>query len=452
MAEYRLRCVHPKCGKVYAEDPSFRLLCDDDASGGHEPAFLEAAYEKTRLDFRPDAPGLFQFSDWLPTGPSDLKVKEELGRPHTYASYGLAKRLGLKRLHIAFSGFWPERGPNLLTRSFKEFEAQATMARYLSRPRTTAALPFIISSAGNTANGFNLVSHEASLPVYLVIPETGLDKLVLPFPTTPFTVVVRGDYTDAIVVADAVAKDSGLMREGGARNVARRAGLGAVMLNAVAHPQQGSGRLFDHYFQAVGSGTGAIGVWEAVQLLRNDGRFGDTQTKIHVAQNAPFTPIVDAWKAGQRALLPFDDKVALQQIDAVTANLLTNRRPAYSIHGGLYDVLAASGGDAWRVDNSHIFDAARLFREAEKADIGAAAAVAVDALCQAIASGTVKPDDSVLLHVTGGGKEMQFHAGDVHKVKPNLIVYPNEIDKVLAAIGNPAHIANPGAHLSSPAI
>jgi cysteate synthase len=47
-------------------------------------------------------------------------------------SHGLAKRVGLKALHIAFSGFWPERGAMLLTRSFREFEAQSTMARYLS--------------------------------------------------------------------------------------------------------------------------------------------------------------------------------------------------------------------------------------------------------------------------------------------------------------------------------
>jgi cysteate synthase len=451
VADYRLRCVHPGCNKVYARDPSFRLLCDDDASGAHEPAFLAAEFEKTRIDVNTDAPGLFPFSDWLPIGSSHLKVKEELGKPLAYPSHGLAKRLGLKKLHIAFSGFWPERGANLLTRSFKEFEAQATMARYLSRAEPGATLaPFIISSAGNTANGFNLVSHEAGLPVYLVVPSSGLDMLALPFPTKPFTIVVRGDYTDAIVVADAVAKEAGLMREGGARNVARRAGLGAVMLNAVAHPQQGSGKLFDHYFQAVGSGTGAIGVWEATELLRKDGRFGDAKTRIHVAQNAPFAPIVDAWKAGSRKPLPFDDTRALEQIDAVTAKVLTNRRPPYGIRGGMFDVLEASSGSAWRVDNSRIFEAARLFREAENADIGPAAAVAVDALCQAIGAGMVKSDDAVLLHVTGGGREMQFHAGTVHKVKADLVVHPNEIDKVLAAIGKPARIAEPRAHLASP--
>ncbi|HVY47373.1 MAG TPA: cysteate synthase [Minicystis sp.] len=449
MAEYQLRCVHPSCGKLYPEDPEFRLFCDQELAGAHEPSFLEAVYDKKQIDLHEDAPGIFAFADWLPVGKRYLKVENELGRPHAYPSHGLAKRLGLRRLHIAFSGFWPERGANLLTRSFKEFEAQATMARYLSRRGDQKLPAFIISSAGNTANGFNLVSHEAGVPVYLVVPESGLDRLLLPFPTRPFTVVVRGDYTDAIAVADAVAKASGLAREGGARNVARRAGLGTVMLNAVAHPRQGTGKLFDHYFQAVGSGTGAIGVFEAVELLKRDGRFGATTTRIHVAQNAPFAPIVDAWKAGQRALLPFDDKQALWQIDAVTASVLTNRRPPYGIHGGVFDVLKASRGAAWRVENSRIFEAARLFREAEGVDIGAAAAVAVDALCQAVGAGAVKADEPVLLHVTGGGREMQHSAGAIHPVTPNLVVGPSEIDKVLAAIGEPRAIIDPAAHLAA---
>jgi cysteate synthase len=134
------------------------------------------------------------------------------------------------------------------------------------------------------------------MPRYLVVPERGLERLLLPIETAPFVVAVKGDYSDAIVLADALAKATNLTRGGGVRNIACRAGLGTVMLNAVVHPDYGSNRLFDHYFQSVSSGSGAIAAWEAVQLLLGDGRFGNTPTKIHVAQNAPFTPIVDAWE------------------------------------------------------------------------------------------------------------------------------------------------------------
>jgi len=52
-------------------------------------------------------------------------------------------------------------------------------------------------------------------------------------------------------------------------NVARRDGMGTVMLEAAVT----IGRAPDHYFQAVGSGTGGIAAWEASLRLKQDGRF-----------------------------------------------------------------------------------------------------------------------------------------------------------------------------------
>jgi cysteate synthase len=59
------------------------------------------------------------------------------------------------------------------------------------------------------------------------------------------------DYTDAINLAGRIAKLPGMVPEGGARNVARRDGMGTMMLDAAVT----IGKMPDHYFQAVGSGT-----------------------------------------------------------------------------------------------------------------------------------------------------------------------------------------------------
>lgn len=59
------------------------------------------------------------------------------------------------------------------------------------------------------------------------------------------------DYTDAINLAGRIAKLPGMVSEGGARNVARRDGMGTMMLDAAVT----IGKMPDHYFQAVGSGT-----------------------------------------------------------------------------------------------------------------------------------------------------------------------------------------------------
>jgi cysteate synthase len=436
MAKFVLRC--PRCGLQYDGAAGMRLRCDGELNGEHEPALLRVQYECRQIKIRADLPGIFKFADWLPSGPFYLKAQfGHLGEPYCYRSESLAKRLGLRNLFIAFSGYWPERAATLVTRSFKEFEVQASIVFILQAALNGSAAPFAVSSAGNTANSYNYYTHLAGLPLYLFVPESGLGNLLLPFETDPILIAVDGDYTDAIVLADEVAERCGLTRDGGVFNPGRRSGMGTVMLNAVCHPEQGSQRLFDHYFQAVGSGSGAIAAWEAVQLLRADGRFGNTLTRIHVAQNEPFIPIVRAWKEGRHQLHAIPDKEAYQQIGTVSAMVLTNRRPPYGVVGGLWDVLNESNGAAWSVSNESIFNAARMFYALEGADIGPAAAVALNALCQAIESGTVKPHEYVLLHVTGGGREIQYSQGNVVRAQPTLRVKPDELDTIVAAIGKP---------------
>jgi len=438
----RLRCLHPGCGREY-DDSEFRLQCEGEISGEHGPALLQAVYKTKQIQVRTALPGIFQYADWLPVDDYYIDpVGYSLGRPFCYKSEGLAKRLDLDQLYIAFNGYWPERGANLLTRTFKEFECQVSIVRYLMTHIEGNALPYIISSAGNTGNAYNLISHLLELPLYLVIPETGFDKLILPFKTNPFVVVVKGDYSDAIHLADKVASKTGLVRDGGVRNIAIRAGASTVILNAVVHPEYGSKQIFDHYFQAVGSGTGAIATWEAVQLLLADSRFGNTVTKIHIAQNAPFSPMADSWKIGGRNLIKIPDQAAKEKIFNVTAGVLTNRHPAYSIAGGIFDVLSASKGMSWKVNNYQVFHAARLFKEAEGIDIVPAAAVAVDALRQAVTSGQVRKGEKTLLNITGGGKEIQYSNDPVYSVEPNIIINPDELDLVIDKIGNTMRISN----------
>ncbi len=432
----RLRCQYPGCGAEYDGLSGFRLKCNRD----HGPALLLPVYDKLQIDVREHVSGIFKYADWLPTGGQRLALDDDaLGEPFSYRSYALARRLGLRQLHIAFSGYWPERGPNLVTRAFKEFEVQCSLAWFLAAQRETGAMPLAIASAGNTGNSFNYYAQCLGFPVYLFVPEAGLHNLLLPFETAPFLIAVKGDYSDAIAMADRAAEAKGLTRDGGGFNVGRRGGMATVMLHAVTHPVQGSHRLFDHYFQGVGSGSGAIAAWEAVVRLMGDGRFGDEPTRIHMAQNSPFTPIADLWEEGCADAAAMPEAQARQAIAAITAQVLTNRKPPFALAGGLRDVLTASGGHVWRVDNQQVFQAARLFRACEGVDIGPASAVAVDALRQAVAAGAVGRDDRVLLHISGGGREIQFSEG-VHQIKPRLTVSPDEMGKVLEAIGEASRI------------
>jgi len=322
----------------------------------------------------------------------------------------------------------------VITRSFKEFEAQASLARLLSAYRGRVVPPLIVASTGNTGNAYSFLSTLLGLRLFLVVPETGLNNLLLPFRSAARVLVTRGDYWEAIQLAESLQTLLAARTDGGVRNVARRAGMGTVYLNAVVHPTQGTYTLFDHYFQAIGSGSGAIAAWEAVENLLADGRFGTTRTHIHVAQNEPFTPVPDAWAEKSHTLRGYPPEEAKSRIGSVTASVLSNRSPAYSVAGGLRDTLIASRGAAWKVNNSEIFDAGNRFRESEGMSIAPAGAVAVAALIKAVASHQLSPEERILLHVTGGGKDIEFSGGPVFRAEPVGVVNPSQIDEAFSLL------------------
>ncbi len=269
----------------------------DDPEGG-APSLIRAVYEKKQLTVRGAEHGVYRFADWLPVG------RELAGSsaPVTYKSKGLAQHLGLEDLWITFSGWWPERGARMSTCSFKETEAYSVCGRL----KTNEERILVVASAGNTARAFARVCSENNIPLLLCVPEDNLDALWFDAPIGDCVKLVAaasgGDYFDAIHIANEAVTDSFFFAEGGAKNVARRDGMGTTTLSAATT----IGRIPDYYFQAVGSGTGAIAAWEANMRLIADGRFGVNKMHLMVSQNVPFLPMYDAWKANSREMLPYD--------------------------------------------------------------------------------------------------------------------------------------------------
>mgnify|MGYP002698841215 CR=1 FL=1 len=233
----------------------------------------------------------------------------------------------------------------------------------------------------------------------------------------------RGDYFDAIFLSNLALKSRKFYAEGGAKNVARRDGMATTVLSAVTT----IGRIPDYYFQAVGSGTGAIAAWEANMRLIGDGRFGTNTMKLMVSQNAPFVPMYDAWQADSRKMLPYEDDKARRDAEIIDAKVLSNRRPPYGITGGLYDALKATGGEFFVSTNAMARKARKLFHELEGVDIYSAAGVALASLINAVAAGKVEKDATVMLNVTGGGEEHFKEGKELWYLKPSH-VFPLEPD------------------------
>jgi cysteate synthase len=411
MSHYSIKCR--KCGKVL--ENSYCAFCEH-----CKDALLVTEYRDRQLVER-ESGGVWRFN-WLPVH----EPAQNQPGPVVYRSEKLAAAIGLEQLYIAFNGYWPEKGALLETCTFKEFEA----AVVLQNARENGIEGLIVASAGNTARAFAHLSAVAGFPVVIVVPRMCLMEMWYLEPSSAvMTLAVNdGDYADSIDVAKRIAIAREYPFEGGVKNIAKRDGLGIVMLEAVSK----IGRLPDHYVQAVGSGTGAIGAWEMAERFVRDGRFGAKPPVLHLGQNLPFAPMLNAWKKGSRSLFPED--LDPQLIPRITTRVLSTRYPAYSVTGGVYDALTATRGKMYGVRNEAVYASMETFREAEGIDIVPAAGVAVATLAEAVKSGDIGRHDTVLLNITGGGETRLGKDRKTYAVVPKFIskkITEKEIEELL---------------------
>lgn len=408
-------------GRVF-EDAGW-TLADPQATA---PSLVRAVYANEKFTPRDDLKGLYRYAEWLPI----QRTLRKSHAPVTYKSKGLGDLLGMDNLYITLSGYVPKRGAKMETCSFKETEAFSVCARL---PKNDKHI-LVVQSAGNTARAFARVCSDNDIPIVICIPNDNISDLWFTRKLKPCVKVIATphgtDYYDAIALGEKLCKDPRYLAEGGAKNVARRDGMGTTILSAV----EVIGRIPDVYFQAVGSGTGAIAAWENACRLEKDGRFGENKMRVYCVQNAPYTLMYDSWKAGSRDLVPITPEDSRKNAEIILAKVLSNRKPPYSLAGGVFDVLKASGGDFYKVTNDDIVYWMLQVYNKEGYDILPASASAVAALKKAIDEGAVKKDETVMLNITGAGMLNATSLGFELK-KPDLILSTDlSAEEVIASV------------------
>ena len=381
-----MRCC--ACGTEF-DDDGVQLTC----TNAHAPALLRTVYPTRRLEVE-EVPSIARYQRWLPRG----RALATQARCAVYRSEGLARHLGLNELWIAFSGWWPERGATLETTSFKELEAVTVLGRLSPGERRT----LVVASAGNTAAAFARAGTELGIPILIVIPLDAWERiasLVDIGPPVRVVAIAEAGYDEAIALAQRLATHEGYVAEGGVRNVARRDGMGTVLLAAA----EAMGILPQSYFQAVGSAAGALATYEAALRLVADGRFGMRVPRLMLSQNAPFTPIHDAWERRRATLAERSPATVRDQLSRMAASVLSNQNPPYATIGGVREALVASNGRTYAISNEELQNAMSLFAELEGIDIEPAAGVATAALIRAARASDVARNERILLHITGGG-------------------------------------------------
>ena len=410
---YKVACL--SCGREQNDDGWLLSCCEGDSA-----ALLRSVYNSRKFVPQIWRNDLFRYQEWLPI----IRVHEYAGLSVTYRSTGLARALGMPNLWISFNGYWPEKGAFLETGSFKELEAYTVLGR-IPDQQVTLTVP----TSGNTGAAFAWACTRTAQPCVLVIPQLGLHRMQFRdslSKSVRLVVVDNGDYGDAMELAASISRMPGFHAEGGIKNIGRRDGLATVLFSAYEKMEC----LPTYYFQAVGSGTGAVAVLEAARRICSTGSAGKVP-KLMLCQNLPFTPIHDAWKMKRNYLrersIPPRSANEPYAITESYADELRNPKPPYAVKGGVHDALIESEGDVLVTDNISVKDAMKMFHDLEGVDIEPAAGVAAACLREAVTGQRIERDATVLLNVTGGGRLRLQKEHRLVQAQPHIRVGKNDI-------------------------
>ena len=398
MGNYTLKCI--KTNENF--DDNYTLHFSDGA-------LIQAEYNE---QFQPiDEIGVWRYFDWMPTE----KISSQIAGTVTYHAKELGEILGLSNLWVAYHGYWPEKNAICPTGSFKDMEAVPT----IQRMKDHSCKGMICASAGNTARAFTHFCALDNFPLIVVIAEKHAQRIWtdkdINTDSVKVVVVKDGTYQDAKDVAKLLSQSlQGWQLEGGAHNIARRDGIGSLILNSY----EAIGKLPDHYFQAVGGGPGPIGVYEMMKRLVESGDCNDNVAKLHLSQNPEHCPIHNAWQRKSREL---EEKDFPDGDADVYSDYLLSETPAYSVAGGVYDVLKATDGETYIVEKENAIAAGKIFEDTEGIDVLSPAKVALASIIDAKENGKIEADDCILLNVSGGGVQRLKGEKDTKTLVPWII-------------------------------
>ena len=303
-------------------------------------------------------------------------------------AYNLGLMLGLPRLFIKDE----RRGP---TGSFKDRQAAVTVAALREAGITDA----VIASTGNVALAYAAYCARVGIQLWAfltsLVPGAKMQEVAL-YGTQ--VVKVTSTYDRAKQLAATFARDRGYYFDRGAMSVASLESMKTLSLE-IAEQLPGhvaSAAPFaapDWYVQAVSGGVGPLGVLKGFQELVDMGLV-DRIPSIAVIQSAGCSPMVQAWRRGERIADP---------LVSPTTRIFTlstgDPGRSYSV---LHDRMFSHGGGVFEdATDEEAYRAVRLLAEVEGISAEPAAGVAFAGLVKLSQSGVFKPDDVIVVNCSG---------------------------------------------------
>jgi threonine synthase len=375
---------HLECAWCQAQYPSDRLLnvcpaCGRPLLARYDMAAAREGFRREMLAARP--PTLWRYAELLPV--VDPAYRFTLGEGFTplLPLPRLGAALGLTQLYGKDEGLNP-------TASFKARGLCLAVARAAELGARALAIP----TAGNAGSAMAAYAARAGLPATVYAPRDVPPVFVAEMRALGAEVfLVDGLITDcARYVQEGVAAgrwfDVSTLKE--PYRVEGKKTMGYELA------EQFGWSLPDVIVYPTGGGTGIVGMWKAFDELEQLGWIGPARPRMVSVQAAGCAPIVRAFERGEEVAAAWENSATIAdglRVPRAIGDFLILR------------AVRASGGTALTVTDEEIRAALLEIGRSEGIFVAPEAAATLPALRHLVASGFVRPEERVVLFLTGSG-------------------------------------------------
>lgn len=371
--------VCTRCRKTYTDDHRL-FLCECGA-----PLFVQYDLEKVKAHLKKEMmkerpKTLWRYQEMLPI--NDPKNILSLGEGFTPLFYtpSLGKVLGIDNLYVKDESLNP-------TGSFKA----RGMSTALSKAKELGVTKICLPTAGNAGGAAAAYGALGGMEVMIAMPESTPETFKAEASALGAkTMFVKGSITDAgkylKTVTDASWYDVSTLKE--PYRVEGKKTMGIEIA------EQMNWTLPDVIIYPTGGGTGLIGMWKAFKELGEMGWISSHRPRMVTVQAEGCAPIVRAFHEGAESAGEW------QNPETIAAGLRVPKAVGDFL---MLRALRESGGTAITVSDEEIIKGVKLtgkYAGIFAAPEGGAAVIAAQKLRD---SGFIKPQDKVVIFITGSG-------------------------------------------------
>jgi threonine synthase len=390
-----------ECGRTYDIAPLYSCeFCFGPLEVAYDDAAVAASVSRDRIAAGP--PTIWRYADLLPVDPTDGGLP--VGLTPLVRADRLAEELGLGEV-------WVKDDTRNPTNSFKDRVVAVALAKALEFGLKTIAC----ASTGNLANAVAGAAARAGLPSYVFVPADLEPGKVLTTAVYGANVVaVDGSYDDVNRLCGELATEHPWAFVN--VNVRPFYAEGSKTL-AFETAEQLGWQAPDHVVIPVASGSLLTKVHKGFQDLVRAGLLDDASVRVSGAQAAGCSPVATAFADQSDTIRPVKP--------ATIAKSLAIGDPADGYFA--LDTVRSTGGAVAAVDDDEVIAGIQLLARTEGIFGETAAGVTIASLRRLAAEGVVRPDERVVVYVTGHGLKtldaIAPHVGPTATIAPTLAAF-----------------------------